>query len=465
VDGKPARLDPDGTLSVLAGTHVLHAEHAGFDPGEATFAVGAGASLDLPLRLSPNARSVLVQAEPAGAEVLLDGQPVGKVEVPAQGGLPALLLPDLPLGEHAFEVRSSCHRSAHAEELLNVDLLDRSPKHLGPFRLEKAEGTLAVTGLEGATLSVDGARKGLLPMGPFAACAGPRLVEVDRGGRRLWSGTVEVHEGEPQPVTLAARPNLCIEGSDPPPWAEAWNVGTRCAQADVVWSGKDARPTSVDGVIPPDAPLLHGPPVRQRLTLGVGLADGERFGAARIVRVRPEGPAARAGVRPGERIVALQGKPVRTAAEAEAALAGASAEPLELTLEGGAGETRKLRVTPTLTPVLPAPPADPAQAALRAAWAAAESAARPDDVAAAADLVLSLAAAGRTEDALAAWRGRTWPARSGISGETVAYFLGRALQAGGDAGDGAKALAEAAASHATAESDDGPPVASAARSP
>jgi hypothetical protein len=96
VDGKPAALDADGTLSVLAGAHTLRAERSGFDPAEATVAVGAGASVDLPLRLSPNARSVLVQSEPAGAEVLLDGQPVGRVAAPAGGGPPVLLLSDLP---------------------------------------------------------------------------------------------------------------------------------------------------------------------------------------------------------------------------------------------------------------------------------------------------------------------------------------------------------------------------------
>jgi membrane-associated protease RseP (regulator of RpoE activity) len=198
----------------------------------------------------------------------------------------------------------------------------------------------------------------------------------------------------------------------------------------------------------------------------VGLADGGTWGAARIVRLREDGPAARAGARLGERIVAIAGKAVGSAAEAEAAIAATGEEPLELTLEGAAGETRKVRVAPAVSPVLLPPPADREEGALRLAWAAAEAAARPDDVAAAADLVLALAAAGRTQAAVEAWRSRTWPARAGISKETVDYFLGRALQRAGDAASASKVLAAAAAGkRATAESDDGPPVAPAAKSP
>ncbi len=468
VDGKPAVLDPDGTLSVLSGAHTLRAERSGFDAAEATVAVTAGAAVDLPLRLSPNARSVLVQAEPAGAEVFLDGQSVGRVEVLAEGGAPALLLRDLPLGEHAFEVRLACHRTAHAEELLNVDLLDRAPKHLGPFRLERAEGTLAPSGLDGATLSVDGKSVGVLPLQPFVACAGTRRVEVARGGRRLWAGTVEVHEGEPQTLALTPRPTLAVAGSDPPAWAEAWSVETADPPpegVDLLWSEGEARSPQFDVVVTPDDPLLSGPPLRGKRTIGVGLADADPWGTARIVRLRKDGPAARAGVRAGERIVAIGGKPVRSAKEAEATIAAASEGALELTLEAAAGESRKVSVTPAVTPLLLAPPPNKPQAALRLAWAAAEAAARPDDVAAAADLVLALAAAGRTQAAVEAWRSRTWPARAGISKETVAYFLGRALQATGDAASAGKVLAEAAASRATAESDDGPAIAPAAKSP
>ncbi|HET9300204.1 MAG TPA: PDZ domain-containing protein [Candidatus Polarisedimenticolaceae bacterium] len=468
VDGKPAVLDADGTLPVLAGAHTLRAERSGFDPAEATVAVTAGASVDLPLRLSPNARSVLVQAEPAGAEVFLDGQSMGRVEVPAGGGTPALLLRDLPLGEHAFEVRLACYRTAHADELLNVDLLDRAPKHLGPFRLERAQGTLAPSGLDGATLSVDGKRVGVLPLDPFVACAGTRRVEAARAGRRLWSGTVEVHEGEPLKLVLMPRPTLALAGGDPPAWAEAWSVETGDPppeSVDLLWSGGEARSPQLDVVVPSDDPLLSGPPLRGKRTIGVGLADAEPWGMARIVRLRKDGPAARAGVRLGERIAAIGGKPVRSTKEAEASIAAAGEGALELTLEAGAGESRKVSVTPAITPVLLPPPADKPQAALRLAWAAAEAAARPDDVAAAADLVLALAAAGRTQAAAEAWRSRTWPARSGISKETVEYFLGRALQRAGDAASAGKVLAEAAASRATAESDDGPAIAPAAKSP
>jgi hypothetical protein len=170
-------------------------------------------------------------------------------------------------------------------------------------------------------------------------------------------------------------------------------------------------------------------------------------------------------VRLGERIVAIAGKPIASAREADAAIAVLGDDPVGLTLESGKGQTREVRVTPTTSPLLLPPPAGPPEAALRAAWAAAQAAARPEDPAAAADLALALAAGGRAEAAVEQWRARAWPAREGIGEGTAAYFLGRALQAGGKVAEAARALAVAARSHATAEADDGPPIAPAAKSP
>jgi hypothetical protein len=183
------------------------------------------------------------------------------------------------------------------------------------------------------------------------------------------------------------------------------------------------------------------------------------------VRLRAEGPAARAGVRLGERVVAVGGRAVGSAKEAEASLAAASIEgSLELTLEGGTAGTRRVRVDAAVTPLLLPPPAGTAEAALRAAWGAAESAARPDDPAPAADLAIALAAAGQVEAAIERWGGRRWTRRAGIGEGTAAYFLGRALQAAGKDREAAQALARAVASQGTAESDDGPAVGPAAAS-
>lgn len=485
LDGRSARRDPDGTLPVLAGTHTLRAERPGFDPAEATLAVGAGGTVDLVLHLTPNARTVVVQAEPAGAEVLLDGAPVGRTEVPAEGGLPALVLEDVPLGEHTFELRLACHRPARAVEMLTVDLLDRSPRRLGPYRLESARGTLAVTGLAGAALQVDGTGAGPLPQPALEACAGERRLTATRSGRRVWAGSVDLADGERMEVPMAARPNLVLVGVEVAPlWASAWSVATLEAPAgfdpsspvswkalalpsdtDLAWSPGGAWSPWLEAVIPlPSGELLSGPPPRTRGSAGIGLADGGPWGTARVVRLRPEGPAQRAGVRLGERVAAVDGVAVPSAREGEAAIASAAAPAVELTLEGGSPSPRHVRVELAPSPWLPPPPSGPAEAALRAAWAAAQSAAEPEALAAAADLAASLAAAGRAEAAIERWRSVPFGGRAGIGEGTGAYFLGRALQAAGRSGEAAAALSRAAASKATAESDDGPPLAPAASS-
>jgi hypothetical protein len=87
----------------------------------------------------------------------------------------------------------------------------------------------------------------------------------------------------------------------------------------------------------------------------------------------------------------------------------------------------------------------------------------PHAPAALANLALVFAAHGEHEPAVRTWQRVDWPERSGIGAGTVAYYIGRELQALGRDSEAIEALRRAAASSGRAGTDTGPPVAPAAR--
>jgi hypothetical protein len=497
VDGSPVSVSTDGRLALLAGLHALAAERDGFDPERASIDVPAGLEVPLALQLTPNARTVVVRTSLDGVRVSLDGAEVGATS----GG--ELVLPNLPLGEHVFVLGAPCRREVRLDELLSVDLLDQAPRILGPIELEPAKGRLTLSGLGGADLSVDGQRAGVVSTEPVEACAGTRAVSVSRGGRVLWAATVEVPDGDGVAVEIDWRPNLvpvageseAIWRSRAAAWLEGWNVREPVRAPD----GADlAEPAAWEGLpLPPDTDLalawsearseggpgwlLYSPHLRavsrvsdlppssrpgwRARSAGWRLADSRGHGAARVVLVAPGGPAESAGIRVGERIVAVGGIGCGSAGAAAEALASASLGPgVTVRVASSTGTERDVTLVPREGPVLAATMSEtPDAMAVRAAWAGAAAEASPPTVPVArTTLALLLSAAGRHDAAAAMLERVTWPARAGVGAGTRAYLLGRELEAMGREEAARAAFEEARASTATAPHDEGTPVAPAA---
>ncbi len=145
-----------------------------------------------------------------------------------------------------------------------------------------------------------------------------------------------------------------------------------------------------------------------------------------------------------------------------AAAAERGAIDLEWTKPDGSAATG--RMVATVGPWLRELGVRGADDAFRAAWAvvAADSLA-PDAPAALANLALVFSARGEHALAARTWQRVDWPERDGIGPGTVDYYLGRELQALGRDDEAVEALRRAAASPARTGTDDGPPVAPAAR--
>jgi len=508
VDGRAVTVSPEAKVPLLAGEHVVRAEREGFDPLQQTVQVEANQDGRLELRLVPNARTVIVQTEPEGVDVSLDGVWVGRTvrspddEAWGAARKPAqLTIENLPLGDHVIELSKTCFRGERIRDLLTVDLLDWSPKTYRLVSLVPVRSTVVLRGgPEGAEVRVDDERMARLPAKPIEVCPGERFLEVRHGERRVWGRIATLAEAEEAVIEVEPRPNVALAGLDEWPselqdLAERFNatiVSSPLRGADLSepegWD-RLALPRDVDLALAPRtggggepawwlySPVLRvvepldvvptalDPPRWTGVSWGLSIVDSVRSGPALVAHVVGDGPAFRTGLRPGDRLISLGGSQVGDAAQARRILAIASASaPLdtEWLSPDGTAHRGQLSGESTVRLVVDAPTV--ADAMVRAAWAVVAAAADGTRApAATANLALLLAAYDRHDLAAQVWRRVELPDRTGIGRGTVQYYLGRELERLGAEQDAIRAHRAAAASEATAFDDEGPRIAPAAR--
>lgn len=509
VDGREVGGDPAGGLWLVAGSHRVRAESAGFDALERDVTIEAGKDNTLELRLVPNARSVVLRTDIADVEVRVDGVLVGVTERrrEADGSWTApeaeLSVENLPLGEHVFELSKPCFRTERRRDQLAVDLLDREPKRYDLVRMKPARGRLVLRGgPAGAGVLLDGEPAGSLPLEAQEVCPGTREVVLSYGGRRIWVSRESVAEADERVVEVAPRPNVVLLGAER--WPAGYEGFARLSRVE----SPAALPPRVDfsdertwerlglardadlalAVVPSSRPgardevWLHSPilgivaplgaapelaaPGWSRPSWGLYVVDSRVGGRARVVDVTPRGPAAAAGIAPGDRVLAVGGIDVEESAALRRVLSVASAAaPLSLRWQRPDGTTREAELRATITPELRAVAGEPPQAMLRAAWATVDGVSHPPAEAAPAlaNLALLLAAFERDERAAEVWKRTRFGERAGVGPGTADYYVGVALLEQGREREATAALRAAAASEATAFDDEGPRVAPAAR--
>jgi tetratricopeptide (TPR) repeat protein len=508
VDGREVTPEVGGIVPILSGEHVIRAERAGHDPAQETVVVQAGKEQPLRLQLLPNARTVVLRTEPEGVEVLVDGVSMGLTARPDQGpgggqGAAQIVLENVPLGEHSFELRKECYRTERLKDAVTIDLLDRSPKVYKPVELVPASSVLALAGgPSSAQVFVDGQAMGRLPVEPLSVCPGEREVEVRLAGRRLWRETVSLDEAVERRVEIRPRPNAALVGvaAWPRDLAEFGDRFSTLPDVAPPQGGDLSAPADWARVkLSDDTDLalavvsaerggagdrwyLYSPTLRQvtrldrapeelqrprwsRRLWGFQLVDSALAGTGFVVEVTPGSAAAEAGLQAGDRVTSVGGREVGGAAEVARTLAAAApGRPIEIGWRTAGGEERAAEVTATNSPLLEIGPAELPTTFLRAAWAVVDALASPEDAPAAlSNLALVFGSLGQHDVAVDTWRRVRWEQRAGIGDGTRQYYLGRELEALGREADAIEAYRKAAASDATVVDDAGPRVAPAAR--
>jgi tetratricopeptide (TPR) repeat protein len=184
-------------------------------------------------------------------------------------------------------------------------------------------------------------------------------------------------------------------------------------------------------------------PVWSDATLGAVLVDGEA-GSVVCAAVSPDGPAARAGLLPGDRVVAIAGRAAISAAVAKSTVVDAGARAtLVLDVAPPSGSARKIECVTSAVPQIAPPSGNDASNVVRAAWASVDAAAGGSEAAIAlANLASLLDRSGRDAAALTAWR-RVRSIGDGVLAARAAYSVGAALQADGKSAEAIEAFDQA----------------------
>jgi hypothetical protein len=336
--------------------------------------------------------------------------------------------------------------------------------------------TVTAAGYEGE-LRVDGERVAALPLTTFTMCPGLRVVEAVASGRAVWSAVLDTEETD-LVLDLAPRPSAVLVGAEwPATWAatlSAWSQRQRIAPppgADLTrreaWTAVPL-PGGTDlavGVIPragvagADRVVLYGPTLQEiedpasppppakprwsRASLEVVLVDGGP-GSVVVTAVSPGGPAATAGLLPGDRIVAISGRTVASAEAAREAIATAAiGAKLEIDVASPERTVRKVDCTTSLAPVFASFRGGGFSPVVLAAWASVDAAAGGTDaLLALANLAVLLERSGRSEDAQPLWR-RVRALGGGALQARASYAVGVGLQSAGKGAEAVEAFRQA----------------------
>jgi len=500
VGGERLIPDPEGLVALLAGDHLIRAEHSGHDPFEYRVVIEAGVEESVVIRLTPNARTVIISSDQADVAVWLDGQPVGVTAIPLDGPLGGdaqLVLEDLPLGEHHFELSKACFRTERFDELLAVDLLDKTALVLGPFQMVVSKSTLMIGGSpSGIEISLDGQLIGTLPLDPYQTCPGSHHISAHFSGRTLWSTTTTIEAGSEVPIEVSARPNIVLIGVTDWPsglisfgemfnrleWPQApvdgelstlagWRQLKLPGDADLALAvvpasrqGARARWYLYSPILRvvhqlDRAPGTSGRPVWETPLRGLHSVDDLAGEVVLVAGTAAGSPAAALGLTPGDRIVSLNDAPVTSSAQLAALVIDAGAEDAKFIWTGRDGTLMEAQLPSVSSPLLQASVDSLEQAILRAAWALVDAISSVDNAPAAlSNLALLLSTAGQHDLAVDTWRRVQWAGRPGIGDGTTWYFMGRELESIGDEAAAIAAYRKAAASDATAGHDFGPTV-------
>lgn len=234
VDGKAGAALPSRYLPF--GAHKLTYAKPGYGSQDVSLELAPKDSRNVDFKLDRNASTITLYTYPGGAEVSLDGKPMGRTPVQTATALAApemkalaekaglkpeelsgaFVVSDLKVGKHILELKSPCFRPKRVE--LDESFTTPYADHiLEAIKLDPSRGTLTVNSAwPGGELFLSGQSYGALPVNGISVCAGTYdlVVKYPSGG---YSQKVVVPENKAVGFTAKPKPRLTflgVEGMD-----------------------------------------------------------------------------------------------------------------------------------------------------------------------------------------------------------------------------------------------------------
>ena len=409
-----------------------------------------------PVSLHPSVGTLVLESEPAGASVLIDGDTRGQSPATIEG---------VCAGTHVVEFRSSGGRAVERVSLEPGATLTIRGRVRPAFALLSAEPG----GPDDPRLGLERAFQGTETVALYAPPADVVKELVSQTGATAeWFGLGAASDA-PGPADLRDRLRRLADGlgAQGLAWVLPPAAGTPGLRLSLLAPGSTEPDEFAVELDQPDSvkqalERLQTPLVLTRGSLGATVIDVLDVKGAVVMEVEAGQAAEAGGLAPGDLIQQLDGQPVDSALDLESRLGSRQpGEELTLAVLHRAGQAADIRVVLRRVPALVTTtdrylPANVTVAVLRSRLAT--NATDPDLLPVVRlNLAAALLRAGDAAEARALLEETTLPAGPGVSAGTVQYLLGEASLASGD--QAAARRAWQAASQAEGRlTADGPPV-------
>lgn len=184
VDGKVAAPDADNAFQIPGGHHLLLIETQRYLPIEETLEVaGKGQTQQLSRVLQPAWANVRVESEPPGAQLAIDGEPIGATPLDTQ----------VLRGRHEFVLTHDRRKPLVLDQTIEAghDLV------LGGLRLQALDGRLVLQSRpSAASVTVDGSFQGLTPLTLTLSPDSGHELHLSKAGHKGFTQTLRLGPDE-----------------------------------------------------------------------------------------------------------------------------------------------------------------------------------------------------------------------------------------------------------------------------
>jgi hypothetical protein len=177
------------TIVVQAGSHEVHLDLPGHRPAVASVRAETGREVEVRVRLEQLSGTIVVQAQPVGAEVtvLRDGQ---RLATASPGDLIRV-----PVGPCRVRLEADGHQPAEIDAVVREGEVERVVVVAAPLPPKTGRLLVSAAGRQ-ALVRVDGKAVGMTPLTLREVAVGQRAVEVEAKGCRAWKGGVRIEEAK-----------------------------------------------------------------------------------------------------------------------------------------------------------------------------------------------------------------------------------------------------------------------------